>query len=407
MCRFGSCLTIIGIAVSSCFAQWQQTLESRFDIAETFDELQDWQGAMRGDNCSGDSYPDDFPKKKDGSKSIWNYYSFWKSSASSRNWIDFHGEENVWTGDGKSLCLDYATNDGPERFGTYIGDGDPSKGYSDVHIFYFTKYTEDFFPHDNSGFDYYAYLKTLEACTGFRAVMEWGTPEEQAVLGNSNARKHNYGLNYVILNIREYYGGLTPLFSKRISSSTGTTVEMEDTYPRADYFGDLVRRGEWFAIEYRLKLSEPAGADNGVLEVWAYDMYGNTINHHRYTQVTFAKPDDPSRPFNHRYNKFFWGGNRSYDTNEGHVYIDDIVIDDQRIGPTYFEMLGERFPGDPTTIRVVPRQNNEHARIADSKLFTPMGRLVNFSPKSLHDKHTKAPTPLIVVHPDGATREVK
>ncbi|EKD58454.1 MAG: hypothetical protein ACD_56C00119G0001, partial [uncultured bacterium] len=59
-------------------ADWQQTLESNFDIVETFDNLQDWSanGLFPSGTGSATVYDHSLlPKKLDGSDGQWDYWN--------------------------------------------------------------------------------------------------------------------------------------------------------------------------------------------------------------------------------------------------------------------------------------------------------------------------------------------
>ncbi|AKM78024.1 TPA: hypothetical protein DDZ49_03555 [Candidatus Wolfebacteria bacterium] len=75
-------ITLLGflyiVSPIDAHAGWQQTLESNFDIAETFDELKDWGANGLYPSGSGDSRAYDpalLPKKIDGSASRWGYWN--------------------------------------------------------------------------------------------------------------------------------------------------------------------------------------------------------------------------------------------------------------------------------------------------------------------------------------------
>ena len=98
--------------------------------------------------------------------------------------------------------------------------------------------------------------------------------------------------------------------------------------------------GNWVGMEVRWKIGTLNGMD-AEYEEWYYDESGNVISHNLKTGLR-AKTE-----FNNRINKFVLGGNRfaqTYGLQEGDVgngsfYVDDLIIDDQRVGPTYFSLL--------------------------------------------------------------------
>ena len=147
-------------------SDWQSDLESRFDIVSTFDDLEDWVGTRPSDSPAFEEYPDEFPLKKDGSPSIWQYYYTSQDPDPNYKWIANHGSSNVWRGTGKSAVVDY--NDGsdgikygPQRFGFKIGTK-PNDGYDEVFLFFMTKWNKNFFKTTDGSYDYHRFLKTLD-----------------------------------------------------------------------------------------------------------------------------------------------------------------------------------------------------------------------------------------------------
>ena len=326
-------------------------LADLFDHVERFDGLSDWHGVGRGDVFD----PSDMPTTTDGGESRWTYYSYWGSGESSGrpDWIADHGAQNVWGGSGKSLRLDYSNEVGPSRLGFSVG-ASPSEGYDDVYVFFMVRYTRDFFPMAGDDFQYFGYLKTLQISSGFQGVSHWGTPEEHAVADDRPQTRRVYGLNYVIMNLKVVGGSLFPSYNGRASNPTGTSYERVN--PRLNHLagasvGEPILAGEWFGIEYHMRLSDPHGAANGVVDVWIYDQDGNVTGQDTVDMVTIR--DAPEWPggahvFDHRYNKFVWGGNRFgrdfESAGRGDHFVDDIVVHGSRIGPTYFEAIGAGSP---------------------------------------------------------------
>lgn len=71
-------ITLLSLFISvnpSNAATWQETLEGQFDIVDTFDELQDWNGTKTMDVYDKNN----MPLKNDSSLSMWSYYSYWGS----------------------------------------------------------------------------------------------------------------------------------------------------------------------------------------------------------------------------------------------------------------------------------------------------------------------------------------
>jgi hypothetical protein len=109
-------------------------------------------------------------------------------------------------------------------------------------------------------------------------------------------------------------------------------------------FGPQILAEEWVGIEYRIKMSAPHGTANGEHEIWIYDESGTIIATDLETGV--LNFNDGNTALDHNWNKFVWGGNRKcppvYADEFGDLdtlYIDDVIINSGRIGPTYFTLV--------------------------------------------------------------------
>lgn len=341
-------MTAVG---APCFGEWQDTLNTTFDVAETFDELSDW----TGNYYMGDSYTG-LPTLSGGGASIWGYYSNYTNSFSGP-WIGDHGQGNNWSGT-KSLALDYLTSDGaqgPSRLGLYLGSGSPGDGYSTIHVFFMIKQTPTFYPITNGDFDYFGYFKVMDIGAGFSAINAWGTTEERSNTDGTVQHTSLYGLNYVINNFTTVScPDICPQFSGRYATTggSGDTVVDENHIATGASIGSLILNSEWFGVEYRYKLSSPSGSANGEEEVWIYNSLGTIVAHQLITGVISLA--DGTTPLGyHKLNKVVFGGNRSAEFSTasiGHHYIDDCIIDADRIGPTYFTLLAGTPAYDMPTI---------------------------------------------------------
>lgn len=345
-------------------ADWQTTLEDSFDIVETFDNLLDWTPSLAGGNFYYDDYPNDFPLKSDSSKSLWEFYSLWDVDSVSGPWISDHGRENMVWGSGKSMRMSDGEL-GPSRLGMYIGENDPSVGYKDVYVFFTIKYNYDFWPRDvDETITYFSYLKTFQASSGFRSVGNWGTLTEQGETDGSDQRDHDYGLNYTVSNFIEYNNGMSILFNPRTSNDQGSGIDDFNYHfdrPARDLFNGKADQEKWLIIEYRFKLSEPANTNTGVHSAWIYEKDGTCSDSFSYEDtLTFGDPfNNPTTlTFDHALNKFVWGGNHSNEF-DGSVdrfaphYLDDVILDSNRIGPKYFELL-EEYAKSKFTVDITP-----------------------------------------------------
>lgn len=344
-------------------AGWQELLSSEYDIASTFDDLDDWKGSAAVNTVDIQSYPQDFPVTSiDASPSIWQYYSIY-DDVGALNWIQNHGINNVWRGTGKSMRLDYSNGAdgisyGPSRIGLKIGDS-PDDGYEEIYVFFMTKWETDFFKLTGDSFNYHRFLKTLDISAGFTDVRYFGTPQEHEWLKSNGAATqvlHEYGINAQVYNYYSY--GSVP--RKEVIKNTILTTDSSNiSYDHAEHiYSDLdvgkhILADQWFGVEYRVKMSNPHGADNGEFEIWIYDNEGVISSHFLATgQVNFR---DGNTPFNHKWNKIVWGGNRfagSYCPGADplcdfgptdHFYLDDVIIHGSRIGLKYFSLLNDQM----------------------------------------------------------------
>jgi hypothetical protein len=300
---------------------WQEVLDGHFDIAETFDQLQNWHGEL-GKHPLGDiSDPGDMPLKNDSGKSIWEYYSYWGTvpAAERPSWISSRSPENLWRGQGKSLAIDYGGVRGPSRLGFSIGEV-PADGYDEVYIFFMSQYQPEFFPMDNGSFSWFGFLKTFQISSGFRDILDWGTVAEQQIADDTPQDRNIYGLNLAIINFKPYGGSLKVTHNIYASNPNGTSGSYESDEQTSHMIQadlkDAILGGEWFGLEYRFLLSSPHG-DVGAFEAWVYDSSGNVVGHEMIEITTMRDATNwgDGNPggyhaFDHRYNKFVWGGNR-------------------------------------------------------------------------------------------------
>lgn len=97
--------------------------------------------------------------------------------------------------------------------------------------------------------------------------------------------------------------------------------------------------GKWFGIEYHIDPGTP-GVANGSVDTWIYEDDGTAHLIHSSTGIMIMQSGTDIN-----YNKFEFGGNISYQTDadtqglDTTYYVDDLIIDDGRIGPTYFNLL--------------------------------------------------------------------
>lgn len=355
--------------------EWQALLEERFDVVSTFDDLNDWGPTVTSRYVDIQRYPEAFPRKTiGGGTSIWQFYSDGeKDIKSHEHSIKSHAPENLWRGEGKSMSIDYRNGEdgisyGPSRMGFKLPakpekgwkGNSPSDGYDEVYVFYMTKWFSDFFKHDASGsITYHRFLKTLYISSGFKTVRHWGTDTEHQWVedkGGGPQVLEMYGLNAQIYNYHHQSNEVEAI------KNTVLTTDSDNYYryssSNVSYSGASVaapiKENEWFGIEIRVKKSHPHGTDTGEFEVWIYNTKGEVTSHHLDSKVVNFK--DGNTPFDHRWNKFVWGGNRLAESDFGpidHFYIDDVIIHGKRIGPDYFKLLNV-----PDTPELIELENN-------------------------------------------------
>jgi len=362
-------LLLIFVPVS-CFAgTWQGDLEAHFDIVSTFDELQSWRGI---NNLRGyDHNQSHQPKKINGSPSIWNFYDEWSSENPNVNWIDNHGAAKVWRGVGKSLRMDLLPDHrglvGPQRFGLYFGSsqsgvadgyaahGLANSGYNEMYVFYMVKMPNNMFPTMHGGiwpndeYKWWSYHKFATFCTSFtdpNHINGAASPE-------GTGCRWEYGCS-------DYLLGFSQCGSKCSSeySNTFTQVGLDVVYDvNGSYYSQLHRletlksgdaedfinlqaaAGKWFGLEVRLNRGTPGNFD-GEVDVWVYDESGNARRIYSNHSLIFMQAGT-----DFAFNKFFFGGNVSYKNDAAAqnldvtYYVDDFIINDTRIGPTYFKLM--------------------------------------------------------------------
>jgi len=334
-------------------ATWQEILESQFDIVETFDQLQDWSGEPDTGGMITD--PEEMPKKLDNSSSIWQSYASGPGSWKAQ-WIGDHGAEYNWRSE-KSLCMNYGTlycemddeplkGYGPDRLGTYFGDGTPQSGYRDIYVFFMMKIREGWFwnkpPPNDDEFSFPPAVKIFDINSGFTGIAMWGNT---ACASNVQTE---YGTSFSIWNISAY--GTEVFLREGLSVDEYDSVnecykyykvrdgnKQEDTNLENSY-----NNGEWFGVEIHLNLGS-IGEPDGDMEVWTYDENGAQIGFEDELNVTMQTL------LNYNYNRFAFGGNYQCTDpsqlgiiTETRFYIDDFIVDDQRIGPSYFALLNNQ-----------------------------------------------------------------
>jgi hypothetical protein len=376
--KLASCIFIVGIFMlglsNQVQADRQADLKAKFDIVETFDNIADWHGGVWGEAGGGNSTinPNDLPQHSSGGVAQWGYSTTTTGgwTATDPEWIGSRPLNETWAG--KNLIINYTngTGDcnaddglGPSRLGIFVGDNISStSGYHELHAFYMMKFPQGFFKRkpDNSGYEYHDYNKFLQVSAGFTGIHHWGTNDENQTSCAINSRiAEDYGTTYNLFNLiagGASYPGMHLLESGRIpgydsagtalSGATGCwqyTLYRNNNHLTGADFKTPYEANEWFGIEYILNQGTVGNAD-GSVRVKIYNKSGVLISEETQTNLQMLAH------FDHRFNKVVMGGNLSISapacSDENRVYIDDFIIDNNEVAPTYFATINGVAPTD-------------------------------------------------------------
>ncbi len=308
-----------------------------FDFVETFDGLQDW---VRTEGSIGNTEDvSKMPKLLNGSDSAWGYYSMWGDDRiPPDNWIGSHDYEHnlVWRGT-KSVAIDIGDSAyGPSRFGLYMGEG-----YDEFYLFFMVNIPKNEFPTScitaegapsscqASAIGVYTPNKTYAWYSSWKfTTFNMDCPSAMC------PDRNTYSDYWAILShIKQYNYGNAPGITLQASPRGFNNSENEwasDGDMKLDpYLGD------WFGLEYHVSRRD------GITywDIWFYDKEGN---------MTKVMDDQPLATLEasqgRRWNQIFFGGNNSEtyswgETMKSAYYIDDVIVDDKRIGPKYFSLI--------------------------------------------------------------------
>lgn len=312
---------MFGPQSSSAAADWG------FDFVETFDGLSDW---VRTEGSVGNVHDvARMPKLLDGSDSAWGYYSAWSDATPPSSWIGAFGDERVWRGT-KSAAIDLGGAAGPSRFGLYMGEG-----YDEFHLFFMVNVPRNEFPTSCAG------GRCRDGATG-----TYTEGESYAYFGSWKFNTFNLGCPSALCPDRDTYSEhwhlVAHLKQNSYATDPGIMIRMEghgdDSMDRWANAGDRSLNdllGDWFGIEYHVTQLDA----ETVFDAWVYDQDGTA------TQVLEGQRwTNPASARGQRWNQFFFGGNNSNTyswgpTMQSVYYIDDVIIDEERIGPRYFEII--------------------------------------------------------------------
>lgn len=284
---------------------------------------------------------------------------------------------NTWLGSGKTLMMNLGDNDnepgamagiGAQRLGTFFGDGVTGKsGYKKIDIFMLVKFAPTFFgvTGNQTDVNYISVFKFLDITSGFTSISKYGSTADQVSIEQTSPQTTTeYGANMSVVNIMgggSSYAGRA-FYAENIANATLTPASNPATYyglvtnsinllnndggypsGGADInkvYSSGSAAGDWFGLEIISDIGTPDTA-NGTTELYIYDKSGNIKGHYSATgQLKLTH-------FDHYYNKITLGGNRRScqslpcptDNTDGRYWIDDLIVNDQRIGPAYFSAL--------------------------------------------------------------------
>lgn len=367
---------------------WQKTLEDQgFMMVETFDHYHDFTGSGEGAVCSGTPTPE---PSHTGSMVPITCYEFWsKTPVSERGvWLSDFGPDLRITG--KSVKLDmryhayrpdvgddlngnWSKQQGFQRIGWFIGDGSITSGYNEIYVFMRLKVPKSMFPtylperrswgefYDKDGLPTpsdnrlytWVYLTFFQISTGMTGYSEWNG--ESNAEGTTRQTETLYGdaevfLNFRTTNNQENYGwrqhNYTNVFERYNVNVWNTPL----FYDRQQYFD------KWVGIELRYKLESTPTAEDGEFQAWAYTESGRALEVIHRTGLLFRPyPGHQAYhgtwggyaldPASHKFNKIVIGGNSKNnfwlwgETMDSTYYLDDLIIDTNRIGPKYYDLL--------------------------------------------------------------------
>ncbi|HJV66231.1 MAG TPA: Ig-like domain-containing protein [Geomonas sp.] len=273
--------------------------------------------------------------------------------------IGDHGASYDWGGGGKSLMMDLGDNDndanamkgiGAQRLGMFFGDGVTGKsGLKKAYLFMMMKFPPNFFAMTSStNYQYVNVFKVADLLPGFTAINYFGPPTEHATVYPNPQNLVEYGTAGAMIDLAGGGASNGPnLFFNNFASYTtysggyyqylnSTTTAMTDGAGSSD-LQSFISSGQWFGVEWALDMGTLGNAD-GTTEMWIYDQTGAQKGYF------IVKGQTNMVHFDHWINKMTLGGNRRTgstwtSTTDGRYFIDDVVVDGNRIGPKYFQLL--------------------------------------------------------------------
>ena len=316
--------------------------DNGFDFAETFDGLDNWRPNNGAEGAVGEEGGDNLKMPRiNGGDSAWGFYTIWGDGRTPpQDWVGDYGDNRVWRGT-KAATIDIGESAaGPSRLGLYMGEG-----YEDFHLFFMVNipknvwptscpYEEDGVTPTPDGTCNASAQGTYTEGENYKWYSSWkfntfNLDCPSAICPDRSTYSDKWNM-LVSMKTRSYdtvYIGQRLMFEGRdLDNVWGETPE-ELTFN--SYLGD------WFGIEYHVTIV----GNVATFSSWTYDQQGNAVLNTDGLTWTI-----PAEAVGTKWNQFLFGGNNSdtYSwgpTMQSEYYIDDFIIDADRIGPKYFAAI--------------------------------------------------------------------
>lgn len=383
---FGGCIAISTILFYSlAFAEsWQSTLELNFDIVETFDSMDDWR-ATNSPTCSWSIFTNNVPGDPYSRGINWGAYA-WKSTIieADREWtITNHG--SAFQVGSKSLMVgvegskpaekcytpsnNYTGHQSVGAFKGYFGtpgDKTGNTGYSEVYIFMRYYLPSNSYPtaEEDLANEIFKYVdgqeyqmdrgvgcKKINIGLGFTGAHSYHDPISNAIVRAEGKIRYGDSENWLYMRPNSNSGARRTLGGSLENRATSGFLSTSFT----DAWSDIA--DELGAVEIYMKLGSDknvgndSGNGDGIFKVWFYKADGTILNNGNpvVSQSACVFRDTLS----HKINRLFFHSNHrtTSDSNSGDYYfkcgegmdcvewIDDVIIDDHRIGTRYFDLI--------------------------------------------------------------------
>ena len=382
------------------YADWESTLRAHFDIVDTFDNRSNWR-PMNKATCSWNELQTGTPGDPNSTGIDWGSYAF-KSSIepANRDWVIYDhgspyrvGTKSLMLGveglQAAETCSDPSPNyTGKQGIGTFKGyfgtpgDTTGGTGYTEIYIFMRVWLPSNSYPTAEEdltdGKKIFKYVegqeyqsdgdvgcKKISVGLGFTAPFSYHDGSTDTIITAEGNKRYGDSENWVYLRPRSN-GGADRTLGGSLENRAGSGFE-------SLYFNDAWSdiADEYGAIEIYMKLESDkyvgneSGNGDGIFKVWFYKADGTTLNNgDPIAEMTTAVFRDYT---DHKFNRLFLHSNHRTrdDSHSGDYYyvcgegmdcvwyVDDIIINSQRIGEKYFSLLGT----SPMEVPSIPKGN--------------------------------------------------